>query len=72
MRRCAMYLRAILKSWVPKDGAASRAWRHATLYPNMLVKSGSYMVFHMDRAGVVPVDSEVQTTIGYCIINDYK
>jgi len=33
-----MYLRVILKSWVPKDGAASRAWRHATLYPNMLVK----------------------------------
>jgi len=46
-----MYLRVILKFWVPKDGAASRAWRHATLYPNMLVKSGSYMVFHMDRAG---------------------
>jgi len=60
--------RLILKSWVPKDGTASQVQRHVTLYPNMLVKSGSYIVFHMDHAGVVSVDSEIQVTLGYSIV----
>uniref|UniRef100_UPI0025C0AE62 hypothetical protein n=1 Tax=Caldivirga sp. TaxID=2080243 RepID=UPI0025C0AE62 len=61
-------IRLILKSWVPSNGAASSVQRHVTVYPGIKVKSGEYIVFHMDHAGVGPLDCEIQATIGYNLL----
>ncbi|MGC9227254.1 hypothetical protein [Caldivirga sp.] len=63
-----MLISLILKSWVPSNGTASSVQRHTTLYPSIKVKSGEYLVFHMDHAGVGPLDCEIQATIGYNLV----
>jgi hypothetical protein len=57
-------LRLILKSWVPADGTGSQACRHATVSPGVVLPRGTHLTFHMDHAGV-PVDAEMQLTLGY-------
>ncbi|WP_048062597.1 hypothetical protein [Caldivirga maquilingensis] len=61
-------VRLILKSWVPSNGTASSVQRHVTLYPGVRISNGEYLIFHMDHAGVGPLDCEIQATLGYSLI----
>ena len=62
-------IRLILKSWVPRNGTASSVQRHVTLYPGVKLRKFEYLVFHMDHAGVGPLDCEIQATIGYSVLS---
>lgn len=58
------FVSIILKSWVPLDGTASSAARHVNTEPGLLLRSGDYLAFHMDHAGV-SVDGEMQVVVNY-------
>ena len=58
------FVSVILKSWVPLDGTASSASRHVHTEPDMALRQGDYLAFHMDHAGV-EVKGEMQVVLSY-------
>jgi len=56
------FMSVILKSWVPADGTASQAYRHVQSSPSASLKTGDYLVFHMDHYGP-SVDAEMQVIL---------
>jgi hypothetical protein len=56
------FMSVILKSWMPVDGTASQAYRHVQVLPSISLKTGDYLVFHMDHSGA-PVDAEMQVIL---------
>lgn len=58
------FMSVILKSWVPLDGTASSASRHVHTEPEMALRRGDYLMFHMDHSGV-EVKGEMQVVLAY-------
>jgi len=58
------FVSVILKSWVPVDGTASQAYRHVQILPSISLKTGDYLVFHMDHYGPA-VDAEMQVILAF-------
>ncbi|HLI02312.1 MAG TPA: hypothetical protein VKV06_16110 [Acidimicrobiales bacterium] len=58
------FFATILKAFAPSTGAASSASRHVHTEPDLVLRRGDYLGFHMDHAGV-QVDGEMQVVIGY-------
>jgi hypothetical protein len=58
------FVSVILKSWVPVDGTASQAYRHVQILPSVSLKTGDYLLFHMDHYGPA-VDAEMQVILAF-------